>query len=71
MKIEDPLSYVDRYNMPTLVINAGGDEFFLPDDQYVYVLLSLVTYYRCVCVSNFKFQFSMMMMMVKTLLAMG
>jgi PhoPQ-activated pathogenicity-related protein len=28
----DPFSYKDRLTMPKLVCNAGGDEFFLPDD---------------------------------------
>jgi PhoPQ-activated pathogenicity-related protein len=34
MEIEDPISYNDRYHVPKLVVCAGGDEFFLPDDQY-------------------------------------
>ncbi len=34
MTIIDPLVYVDRYEgIPKLVIDAGGDEFFLPDDE--------------------------------------
>lgn len=33
MDIVDPIAYKDRYrNMPKLVCDAGGDEFFLPDD---------------------------------------
>ncbi len=33
MDIIDPISYIDRYvGMPKLVCDAGGDEFFLPDD---------------------------------------
>jgi PhoPQ-activated pathogenicity-related protein len=30
--IVDPYAYRSRLTMPKLVINAGGDEFFLPDD---------------------------------------
>jgi len=34
MDIVDPLMYVDRYEgIPKLIIDAGGDEFFLPDDE--------------------------------------
>ena len=29
-------AYVDRLVMPKLVIHAGGDEFFLPDDSYYF-----------------------------------
>jgi PhoPQ-activated pathogenicity-related protein len=29
--IEDPFSYRDRLTLPKLVMNAGGDQFFLPD----------------------------------------
>lgn len=32
-KIEDPYSYRDRYTMPKLVMNATGDQFFLPDSS--------------------------------------
>jgi len=32
--IVDPYSYLDRLTMPKLVIDAGGDEFFLPDDEF-------------------------------------
>jgi len=31
--IIDPYVYRDRYTFPKLVIDAGGDEFFLPDDE--------------------------------------
>lgn len=34
MTIIDPYVYMDRYEgIPKLVIDAGGDEFFLPDDE--------------------------------------
>jgi len=33
MSIIDPLVYADRLTMPKLVVDAGGDEFFLPDDN--------------------------------------
>lgn len=29
--IEDPFSYRDRLTLPKLVMNAGGDQFFVPD----------------------------------------
>lgn len=32
--IIDPFVYRNRYTMPKLVIDAGGDEFFQPDDNY-------------------------------------
>lgn len=36
MDIEDPYSYRDRYTMPKLIINASGDQFFLPDSSRFY-----------------------------------
>jgi len=33
MDIIDPLVYASRLTMPKLVVDAGGDEFFLPDDN--------------------------------------
>ena len=29
-------AYVDRLTMPKLLINTGGDEFFLPDDNHYF-----------------------------------
>jgi PhoPQ-activated pathogenicity-related protein len=36
MDIEDPYSYRDRLTMPKLIINAAGDQFFLPDSSRFY-----------------------------------
>lgn len=36
MKIVDPYEYRDRYTMPKLVLNAAGDQFFLPDSSQFY-----------------------------------
>ncbi|MCC6232892.1 MAG: PhoPQ-activated pathogenicity-related family protein [Verrucomicrobiales bacterium] len=36
MKIEDPYSYVDRLKIPKLMLNATGDQFFLPDSSQFY-----------------------------------
>jgi PhoPQ-activated pathogenicity-related protein len=36
MDIEDPYSYRDRLTMPKLMINAAGDQFFLPDSSQFY-----------------------------------
>lgn len=36
MAIIDPYSYVDRLNIPKLVVNAGNDQFFLPDSSQFY-----------------------------------
>lgn len=33
MDIIDPIVYKDRYTFPKLIIDAAGDEFFLPDDE--------------------------------------
>ena len=30
------LAYLDRLTMPKLLINSGGDEFFLPDDNHYF-----------------------------------
>ncbi len=35
-KIEDPFEYRDRLILPKLVINACGDQFFLPDSSQFY-----------------------------------
>ena len=36
MKIEEPYEYRDRLTMPKLMINAAGDQFFLPDSSQFY-----------------------------------
>ncbi len=36
LKLEDPYSYIDRLTMPKYIINASGDEFFLPDGSKFY-----------------------------------
>ncbi len=35
-QIEDPLSYVERLKLPKYVVNAAGDQFFLPDSSQFY-----------------------------------
>jgi len=36
MKIEDPYEYRDRLTMPKFIMNASGDQFFLPDSSQFY-----------------------------------
>jgi PhoPQ-activated pathogenicity-related protein len=36
MKIEEPYEYRDRLTMPKLLLNAAGDQFFLPDSSQFY-----------------------------------
>lgn len=36
MEIEDPYTYRARYTMPKYVLNATGDQFFLPDSSQFY-----------------------------------
>jgi PhoPQ-activated pathogenicity-related protein len=36
MKIEEPYEYRDRLRMPKLLLNASGDQFFLPDSSQFY-----------------------------------
>jgi PhoPQ-activated pathogenicity-related protein len=36
MKIEDPYEYRDRFTLPKLIVNAAGDQFFLPDSSQFY-----------------------------------
>jgi PhoPQ-activated pathogenicity-related protein len=36
MVIEDPYGYRSRYTMPKFMINASGDQFFLPDSSQFY-----------------------------------
>jgi PhoPQ-activated pathogenicity-related protein len=36
LQIEDPYSYRRRLTMPKLLINAAGDQFFLPDSSQFY-----------------------------------
>jgi PhoPQ-activated pathogenicity-related protein len=36
LAIEDPYMYRDRYTMPKLIVNATGDQFFVPDDSRFY-----------------------------------
>ncbi len=32
-EIEDPYAYRERLTMPKFIVNAAGDEFFLPDSS--------------------------------------
>jgi PhoPQ-activated pathogenicity-related protein len=36
MKIEEPYEYRDRLTIPKYIVNAAGDEFFLPDSSQFY-----------------------------------
>lgn len=36
MKIEEPYGYRQRFTMPKFIINAAGDQFFLPDSSQFY-----------------------------------
>jgi len=36
MKIEEPYEYRDRLTMPKMLVNASGDQFFLPDSSRFY-----------------------------------
>jgi PhoPQ-activated pathogenicity-related protein len=36
MKIEEPFEYRDRLTLPKLILNASGDQFFLPDSSQFY-----------------------------------
>jgi len=36
LKIEDPYSYRERLTMPKVMLNASGDQFFLPDSSQFY-----------------------------------
>ncbi len=36
LKIEEPYSYRDRLTLPKLIINAAGDQYFLPDSSQFY-----------------------------------
>ena len=36
MKIEEPYEYRERLTMPKLMLNASGDQFFLPDSSQFY-----------------------------------
>jgi PhoPQ-activated pathogenicity-related protein len=36
MRIEEPYEYRDRLTMPKLMLNAAGDQFFLPDSSQFY-----------------------------------
>jgi len=49
MSIEDPSSYRQRLTMPKFIINAAGDQFFLPDSsQFYFDQLPGVKYLRYV-----------------------
>src|SRR6266851_4652492 len=36
MRIEEPYEYRDRLTMPKFIVNAAGDQFFLPDSSQFY-----------------------------------
>ncbi|MDZ4859890.1 MAG: PhoPQ-activated pathogenicity-related family protein [Candidatus Hydrogenedentes bacterium] len=36
LRIEEPFSYRDRYTMPKYIVNACGDQFFIPDSSQFY-----------------------------------
>ncbi|MGE0132733.1 MAG: PhoPQ-activated pathogenicity-related family protein [Blastocatellales bacterium] len=49
MKLVEPYEYRSRFTMPKFIINAAGDEFFLPDSwQFYYNELPGVKYLRYV-----------------------
>jgi PhoPQ-activated pathogenicity-related protein len=49
MRIEEPFEYRQRLTMPKFIINAAGDQFFLPDSsQFYFKELSGVKYLRYV-----------------------
>lgn len=49
MKIEEPYEYRHRFTMPKFIINASGDQFFLPDSsQFYFNDLTGVKYLRYV-----------------------
>jgi PhoPQ-activated pathogenicity-related protein len=49
MKIEEPYQYRHRFTMPKLIMNATGDQFFLPDSaQFYFADLPEVKYLRYV-----------------------
>jgi PhoPQ-activated pathogenicity-related protein len=49
MKIEEPFEYRDRLTLPKFIINATGDQFFLPDSsQFYFDQLPGVKYLRYV-----------------------
>jgi PhoPQ-activated pathogenicity-related protein len=49
MKIEEPFEYRDRLTMPKFIINASGDQYFLPDSsQFYFDQLKGETYLRYV-----------------------
>jgi PhoPQ-activated pathogenicity-related protein len=49
MKIEEPFEYRDRLTMPKFIVNATGDQFFLPDSsQFYFDQLPGVKYLRYV-----------------------
>jgi len=48
-RIEDPFEYRDRLELPKLILNAAGDQFFLPDSsQFYFSELPGVKYLRYV-----------------------
>ena len=49
MKIEEPFEYRERLDLPKFIINASGDQFFLPDSsQFYFKELPGVKYLRYV-----------------------
>jgi PhoPQ-activated pathogenicity-related protein len=49
MKIEEPFEYRDRLTMPKFIVNATGDQFFLPDSwQFYFDALPGTNYLRYV-----------------------
>ncbi len=57
LKIEDPFSYRERLTMPKLIVNATGDEFFVPDSsQFYYSALPGTNYLRYVPNSDHSLQ---------------
>jgi len=36
MRLEEPFSYRERFTIPKLIVNAGGDQYFLPDSSQFY-----------------------------------